>query len=220
MNLKILHIVLILLGQILYSCSEIEDSLDDIQKNEQVNNSIKENASEDLILFKEYLKREKYGDWPILENHQNRIFEAYSDYLDSIRREKAIYFKFAVLEDSLIMENLLRSYEDTTVMYFLPIKTPENSPNFVSDSIQTEVLNQFKMINNKKWGEIMKKLSPERESQQVYAITRPFLTSSVNYKYAVIQEFGLVQPIGCMSERQNYLIFNYSNGKWKLIDVL
>ena len=151
----------------------------------------------------------------------NIIEQGYGGYLDSIGRKKEIYNKFAVLEDSSEMKNMIyeleEKYNNGTVL--LGISFFGNPPKFESTIIPNSRLNSFKILNNKDVNLIWKKFKEKQPNFKTsHAISKPFRPDSSDI--VVIQEFKYPPiTIKCMPRRRQVLFFKKTTNKWKLLKV-
>ncbi|MEO9531634.1 MAG: hypothetical protein ABJG68_12715 [Crocinitomicaceae bacterium] len=140
------------------------------------------------------------------------INQGYSDYIDSLNRNREIYYKFAVLRDSHDIESHMRKLADknkeTSVLKFYS----EYKITYYEDSIDKNQMNNFELINSQYVDSNM-----IGSSEKLYAITRPYRPDSC--ELVAIQEHQIPSSTDCIGDGKKTLIFKKKNKRWRLIDI-
>ena len=152
------------------------------------------------------------------EKEQYEILnKCYTVFLDSMNRKKELYFRFAVLEDSLIMDNLLYGLEGKNKDLLIQDEGIEiDDPIVFEDSISNQLLHGFSLYNSSQVDSIKKSTSDGWFSYPIYSITRPYQPDTCSM--AISQLFEVPHATGCIRMRCRYIVFKKTNNDWKYWD--
>ena len=140
------------------------------------------------------------------------INQGYSDYLDSLNRKREIYTKFAILEDSLLIEEHMRWLEDKSIVNSILKFNSQYTITYFEDPIDKNQMNNFELFNSQYVDS-----NVIGSSEKLYAITRPYRPDSC--ELVAIQEHQIPSSTDCIGDGKKTLIFKKKNKRWRLIDI-
>jgi len=155
---------------------------------------------------------------PLSESEKDLVInDGYGDYLDSIGGAREFFCKFAILDDSLAMQQLLYNLEGKSEQELVFTSEDIIYGAYFEDSVDKDNFTDFQLFDHTYADSIAKTWLTSDQSEIIpYAITRPYQPDTCDL--VVIQEYPIPSAPGCFPTRYYALIFQKVNGKWKLID--
>ena len=144
------------------------------------------------------------------------INEGYGNYCDSVGQLRAVFCRYAILDDTLVMDNLISNLEGRTEKIVYPSNNIIYGA-YLEDTINHSNFPKFEFFTSHFADSVSRTWNTSNHSVLTpFAITRPYQPDSSNL--AVIQEYPIPYEPGCFPTRYYSLIFKKIKGKWKLID--